>query len=54
MGGAEIAIEREGTDMSPSIYRVWYSGSDVIKSEFLHTDVYETPKPRLEQEQRPL
>lgn len=47
LGGADIAIEREGSDMSPSIYRVWYSGNDVIKSEFLHTDVYETPKPRL-------
>lgn len=46
LGGAEIAIEREGSDMSPSIYRVWYNGNDVIKSEFLHTDVYETPKPR--------
>ena len=46
LGGADIAIEREGSDMSPSIYRVWYSGNDVIKSEFLHTDVYETPKPR--------
>lgn len=46
LGGADIAIEREGSDMSPSIYRVWYSGNDVIKSEFLHTDIYETPKPR--------
>ena len=46
LGGAEIAIEREGSDMTPSIYRVWYNGGDVIKSEFLHTDVYETPKPR--------
>ncbi len=46
LGGAEIAIEREGSDMTPSIYRVWYSGNDVIKSEFLHTDVYEVPKPR--------
>ena len=54
LGGADIAIEREGSDMSPSIYRVWYSGNDVIKSEFLHTDVYETPKPRLEQGQTPL
>ena len=52
LGGAEIAIEREGSDMTPSIYRVWYNGNDVIKSEFLHTDVYEKPKPRLEQEQR--
>ena len=54
LGGADIAIEREGSDMKPSIYRVWYSGNDVIKSEFLHTDVYETPKPRLEQEQTQL
>ncbi|MBQ4404513.1 MAG: VanW family protein [Selenomonadaceae bacterium] len=54
LGGAEIAIEREGSDMSPSIYRVWYSGNEVIKSEFLHTDVYETPKPRLEQGQTQL
>ncbi|MBR4151987.1 MAG: VanW family protein [Selenomonadaceae bacterium] len=46
LGGANIAIEREGSDMSPSIYRVWYNGNEVIKSEFLHTDVYETPKPR--------
>ena len=46
LGGADIAIEREGSDMSPSIYRVWYSGNEVIKSEFLHTDVYELPKPR--------
>ena len=46
LGGANIEIEREGSDMSPSIYRVWYSGNEVIKSEFLHTDVYELPKPR--------
>lgn len=50
LGGADIAIEREGSDMMPSIYRVWYNGNDVIKSEFLHTDVYEKPKPRLERE----
>ena len=46
LGGADIAIEREGSDMTPSIYRVWYNDNEVIKSEFLHTDVYETPKPR--------
>ena len=51
LGGADIAIEREGSDMTPSIYRVWYSGNDVIKSEFLHTDVYEVPKPREEPRQ---
>ena len=50
LGGANIAIEREGSDMMPSIYRVWYNGNDVIKNEFLHTDVYEKPKPRLERE----
>ncbi len=54
LGGANIAIEREGSDMTPSIYRVWYNGGDVIRSEFLHTDVYELPKPRLEQETTPL
>ena len=51
LGGANIEIEREGSDMSPSIYRVWYSGNEVIKSEFLHTDVYELPKPREEPRQ---
>ena len=49
--GADIAIEREGSDMTPSIYRVWYDGGEVIKSEFLHTDVYELPKPREETRQ---
>ena len=51
LGGADIAIEREGSDMTPSIYRVWYSGNNVIRSEFLHTDVYELPKPREEPRQ---
>ena len=42
LGGSDIAVELDGN----SLYRVWYNGNDVIKSEFLHTDVYETPKPR--------
>ena len=46
LNGAEIALETEGSGMRPSLYRVWYSGNDVIRSEFLHTDVYEVPKPR--------
>ena len=50
LGGADIAIEREGSDMSPSIYRVWYNGNEMIKSEYLHTDIYEVPKPRQDSE----
>ena len=48
MGGAEVALETDGSYMSPSLYRVWYNGNEVIKSEYLHTDVYETPKPARE------
>ena len=46
LNGAEIALETEGTGMKPSLYRVWRNGDQVIKDEYLHTDVYETPKPR--------
>ena len=42
LGGSDIAVELDGN----SLYRVWYNGNDVIRSEFLHADVYETPKPR--------
>ena len=45
LGGSEIVLETEGSAMRPSLYRVWYNGNDVVKSEFLHTDVYEVPKP---------
>lgn len=45
LGGADISLETDGSYMSPSLYRVWYNGNEVIKSEYLHTDVYETPKP---------
>ena len=41
LGGADIAVELDGK----SLYRLWYNGNDVIKSEYLHTDTYETPKP---------
>lgn len=50
LGGAEVVLETDGSYMSPSLYRVWYSGNEVIKSEFLHTDVYEKPKPARENE----
>ena len=41
LNGSDIALETEGT----SLYRVWRNGGEVIKDEYLHTDVYETPKP---------
>ena len=40
LNGADISLETEGT----SLYRVWRSGGEVIRDEYLHTDVYETPK----------
>ena len=46
LNGAEIALETEGSVMKPSLYRVWRNGDQVIKDEYLHTDVYEVPKPR--------
>ena len=45
LNGADIRIEREGSNMSPSIYRVYYKDGQVIKDEFLHTDVYQELKP---------
>ena len=42
LNGASISIESEGSDMMPSIYRVYRNGGKVVKSEFLHTDVYHT------------
>ena len=42
LNGANISIEREGSDMNPSIYRVYYVGGQVVKNEYLHTDSYHT------------
>ena len=50
LNGADIRIEREGSAMSPSIYRVYYRDGKVIKDEFLHTDVYEELKPAEERQ----
>ena len=36
LGGSDIDIELSGA----SLYRVWYNNGTEIKSEFLHTDVY--------------
>ena len=44
LNGADIRIEREGSDMMPSVYRVYYKDGQVIKDEFLHTDTYHEPK----------
>ena len=40
LNGSNISIERSGPDNSPSIYRVYYKGGQVVKNEFLHTDIY--------------
>ncbi|MCR5833096.1 MAG: VanW family protein [Selenomonadaceae bacterium] len=50
LGGAEVSLETDGSSMSPSLYRVYYNGNDVVKSEYLHTDSYQPPKPRREQD----
>ena len=42
LNGANISIESEGSDMSPSIYRVYSKDGKVIKDEYLHTDTYHT------------
>ncbi|MBR2519361.1 MAG: VanW family protein [Selenomonadaceae bacterium] len=38
LNGADISIELDGN----SLYRVWRNGGEVIKDEYLHTDVYGT------------
>ncbi len=43
LNGTDIRIEREGSSMAPSVYRVYYKDGQVIKDEFLHTDVYSEP-----------
>lgn len=45
LDGANISIETEGSSMSPSVYRVYYKDGQVLKSEYLHTDVYHEPLP---------
>ena len=42
LNGANISIEREGSEMAPSVYRVYTKDGQVIKDEFLHTDTYHT------------
>ena len=40
LNGANISVELDGS----SLYRVWRNDGEVIRDEYLHTDVYETPK----------
>ncbi len=40
LNGADISVELDGN----SLYRVWRNGGEVVKDEYLHTDIYETPK----------
>ena len=39
--GAEISLVLEGN----SLYRLWHNADETVTSEYLHTDVYEKPKP---------
>ena len=43
LNGAKIALESDGSAMTPSIWRVYYRDGQVIKEEFLHTDAYSEP-----------
>lgn len=44
LNGNKIEIETGGSDMNPSVYRVYYNGGQAVASEFLHTDKYYSPK----------
>ena len=51
LNGASIHLETEGSYMSPSLYRVYSKDGQVIKDEFLHTDIYDELKPARNQDQ---
>ena len=44
LGGNTITMEREGTALQPSIYRVYRRNGQVIEREYMHTDSYSTPE----------
>ena len=44
LNGNTISIETSGTAMKPTVYRVYYNNGQVVKEEYLHTDVYYNPK----------
>ena len=44
LNGNTVAIETGGSDMNPSVYRVYYRNGQVVNEEFLHTDRYYNPK----------
>lgn len=41
LNGKDIHLETEGSNMRPSVYRVYTRNGEVIEREFLHTDYYE-------------
>ncbi len=43
LGGQTITLEREGSDLKPSVYRVYRQGGQVLQREYLHTDSYSDP-----------
>ena len=43
LGGQNISLVGEGTYLNPSIYRVFSQNGQTIRSEFMHTDVYNDP-----------
>lgn len=44
LNGNTVAIETGGSDMNPTVYRVYYKDGQVVNEEFLHTDRYYNPK----------
>ena len=44
LNGNTVAIETGGSSMKPSVYRVYYNNGQAVKEEYLHTDVYYSPK----------
>lgn len=44
LNGKSIALVTEGSNMRPSLYRLWMQNGEVVEREFLHTDAYEPLK----------
>lgn len=44
LNGNTIQIETGGSDMNPTVYRVYYKDGAAVSEEYLHTDKYYSPK----------
>ena len=44
LNGNTVAIETSGSSMKPTVYRVYYNNGQAVQEEYLHTDVYYSPK----------